>query len=286
MCTRQSSTLTEAELGEMATGSVRPGEVEEEKDDYMSDVFVNLQQDVKPGLVMVRRVKEEILKRERAMELILENKQKSKKEEEKERRETMLQSSLGSENKGFSLLQKMGYKEGHGLGKSGNGIVEPIPLQIKTGRAGIGHEAAEKRKAEEKTEHRKQMSQVKKRAEEFALNEYRLQVRKKKDQLQMEGDLRKSQVACQQLDLQKGIDVPQETWYWLPTSIDDDGGKEEDEESSGQDYEVFHTTDEKLLILTRYLRRKYFYCVWCAISYQDEEDLSDNCPGDCAADHC
>ncbi|GCC42639.1 hypothetical protein chiPu_0026828, partial [Chiloscyllium punctatum] len=43
MCTRQSSTLTEAELGEMATGSVRPGEVEEEKDDYMSDVFVNLQ---------------------------------------------------------------------------------------------------------------------------------------------------------------------------------------------------------------------------------------------------
>ncbi|XP_020373737.1 G patch domain-containing protein 11 [Rhincodon typus] len=277
--------LREPLVGKMAASSTR----QEEKDDYMSDVFVNLQQDVKPGLIMVRRVKEEILKRERAMELILENKQKSKKEEEKERRETKLQSSLGSENKGFTLLQKMGYKEGHGLGKSGNGIVEPIPLQIKTGRGGIGHEAAQKRKAEEKIEHRKQMSQMKKRAEEFALSEYRLQVRKKKDQLQMEGDLRKSQVACQQLDLQKGIDVPQEAWYWLPTSVDDDDdddGKEEEEESSGRDYEMFRTTEEKLLILTSYLRRKYFYCVWCAISYQDEEDLSDNCPGDCAADHC
>ncbi|XP_078397864.1 G patch domain-containing protein 11 [Cetorhinus maximus] len=258
---------------------------QEQDDDYMSDAFVNLQQDVKPGLAMVRRVKEEMLKKERALEMILENKQKSKKEEEKERRETMLQSSLGSENKGFALLQKMGYKEGRGLGKSGNGIVEPIPLQIKTGRGGIGHEAAEKRKAEETTEHRKRMSQVKKRAEEFALNEYRLHVRQKKDQLQMEGDLRKSQLACQQLDTQKGIGVPQETWYWLPASIDDNA-KEEEEESSEWDYKTFHTTEEKLLILTSYLRRKYFYCVWCAISYQDEEDLSDNCPGECAADHC
>ncbi|XP_067876577.1 G patch domain-containing protein 11 [Heterodontus francisci] len=257
---------------------------QEEEDDYMSDVFVDLQQDVKPGLVMVRRVKEEILRKERELEMITENKQKSKKEEEKERRDTMLQISLGSENKGFALLRKMGYEEGHGLGKSGNGIVEPIPLQIKTGRGGIGHEAAKKRKAEETTERRKRMSQVKKQAEEFALNQYRLHVRQKKDQHQMEGDLRKSQLACQQLDTQKGIDVPQETWYWLSTSVDDE--KEEEEDQSEWDYKTFHSTEEKLLILTSYLRRKYFYCVWCAISYQDEEDLSDNCPGDCVADHC
>ncbi|XP_072354586.1 G patch domain-containing protein 11 isoform X1 [Scyliorhinus torazame] len=241
-------------------------------------------QDVKPGLAMVRRVKEEILKKDRALEMIQENKQKSKKEEEKERRETMLQSSLGSDNKGFALLQKMGYKEGRGLGKSGNGIVEPIPLQIKTGRGGIGHDAAEKRKAEETTERRKRMSQVKKRAEEFALNEYRLHVRQKKDQRQMEGDLRKSQLACQQLDTQKGMDAPQEAWYWLSTSVEDDE-KEEEEESSEWDSKTLNTTEEKLLNLTSYLRRKYFYCVWCSMSYQDEEDLSDNCPGDCAADH-
>uniref|UniRef100_UPI00398F0490 G patch domain-containing protein 11 n=1 Tax=Pristiophorus japonicus TaxID=55135 RepID=UPI00398F0490 len=230
---------------------------------------------------MVRRVKEAILKQERELEMRLENKQQSKKEVEKERRDTMLQSSLGSENKGFALLQKMGYKEGRGLGKGGNGIVEPIPLLIKTGRGGIGHEAAEKRKAEEKTELRKRMSQVKKQAEEFALTEYRLHVRQKKAQLEMEGDLRKSQVACQQLDAQKSIDVPQENWYWLPTSdVDDEEEEEEDPNES------FHTTEEKLMILTNYLRREYLYCIWCATSYQGEEDLSDNCPGDCAADHC
>ncbi|XP_067840214.1 G patch domain-containing protein 11 isoform X2 [Heptranchias perlo] len=221
---------------------------QEEDEDYMSDAFVNLQQDVKPGLLMIRRVKEAALKRDRELEMILENKQKSKKEVEEERRDSMLKSSLGSENKGFALLQKMGYKEGQGLGKSGNGIVEPIPLQIKTGRSGIGHEAAVKRKAEEKSEHHRRMSQVKKQAEALALNEYRLHVRQKQEQLQMEGDLRKSQGACQQLDTEK--------------------------------------TEEKLQILTHYLRREYFYCIWCATSYQDKEDLSNNCPGDCAADHC
>ncbi|XP_067840213.1 G patch domain-containing protein 11 isoform X1 [Heptranchias perlo] len=262
---------------------------QEEDEDYMSDAFVNLQQDVKPGLLMIRRVKEAALKRDRELEMILENKQKSKKEVEEERRDSMLKSSLGSENKGFALLQKMGYKEGQGLGKSGNGIVEPIPLQIKTGRSGIGHEAAVKRKAEEKSEHHRRMSQVKKQAEALALNEYRLHVRQKQEQLQMEGDLRKSQGACQQLDTEKGIVTPQGAWYWLPTSVVEDGEEEEEEEEEDEkdwDYKTFYTTEEKLQILTHYLRREYFYCIWCATSYQDKEDLSNNCPGDCAADHC
>lgn len=68
---------------------------------------------------MVRRMKEAIQKEEKQKEANEKNRQKSLKEEEKERRELVLKSALGHENKGFALLQKMGYKSGQALGKSG-----------------------------------------------------------------------------------------------------------------------------------------------------------------------
>ncbi|XP_072107118.1 G patch domain-containing protein 11 isoform X1 [Mobula birostris] len=247
---------------------------EEEGEDYMSDAFINFEQDVKPGLVKVEKVKRHQEKKPE------QEKTQKRVSREEERRESMLQCSLGSENKGFALLQKMGYKEGRGLGRNGSGIVEPIPLQIKKGRGGIGHELAKKRKAEERMEYRKRLMQVKKQAEKAAFNDYRVRFRFKKDQSQMESDLRKSQFACQQLDEKKGLDIPEKTWYWLPTN------NEEEDDEDESDVQKFETTEEKLQAVTDYLRKTYFYCIWCAISYEDEEDLCNNCPGNCAADHC
>lgn len=57
----------------------------------------------------------------------IKNRQRTYKEQEKESREVALQSSLSSENKGFALLQKMGYKAGQGLGKGGK-----FHLHLKT----------------------------------------------------------------------------------------------------------------------------------------------------------
>ncbi|CAG8595090.1 1212_t:CDS:2 [Ambispora gerdemannii] len=45
---------------------------------------------------------------------------------------------LGSENKGNMLLQKMGWKEGQGLGRAGGGIVNPIDVLTNDGRRGLG----------------------------------------------------------------------------------------------------------------------------------------------------
>ncbi|XP_035747913.1 G patch domain-containing protein 11 isoform X4 [Egretta garzetta] len=218
---------------------------EDEEEDYMSDLF--LKQDVRPGLPMVRRVKEAIQKEEKQKEANEKNRQKSIKEEEKERRDLVLKSALGNENKGFALLQKMGYKSGQALGKSGEGIVEPIPLNIKTGRSGLGHEELKKRKAEEKLENYRQKLHMKKQANEQAADQFRVRFKNKQEERKMEGDLRKSQRACQQLDMQK--------------------------------------VSEKLHILTAYLRGEHFYCIWCGTTYEDSEDLSSNCPGDSAADH-
>lgn len=68
---------------------------------------------------MVRRVKEAMKKETLAKEKNVKNRQKTYKEQEKESRETALQSSISNDNKGFALLQKMGYKAGQGLGKKG-----------------------------------------------------------------------------------------------------------------------------------------------------------------------
>ncbi|XP_018562165.1 angiogenic factor with G patch and FHA domains 1 isoform X2 [Anoplophora glabripennis] len=49
-----------------------------------------------------------------------------------------LDESISTENKGFKLLSKMGWKEGQSLGKDNKGMLEPIPLVSNKGTAGIG----------------------------------------------------------------------------------------------------------------------------------------------------
>lgn len=82
-------------------------------------VSLPVRQDVKPGISMVRRVKEAMKKETQQKETNVKNRQKTFKEQEKESRETALQNSICNQNKGFALLQKMGYKAGQGLGKEG-----------------------------------------------------------------------------------------------------------------------------------------------------------------------
>ena len=39
------------------------------------------------------------------------------------------------------MLQKMGWNFGQPLGKTGNGVIEPIPMPVKVDRAGMGTES-------------------------------------------------------------------------------------------------------------------------------------------------
>ncbi|XP_028983634.1 G patch domain-containing protein 11 [Betta splendens] len=260
----------------------------DEEDDYMSDAFLSKIQDVKPGVSMVRRVKEAMKREEQQKEKNIQNRQKTYKEQEKESREAALQSSISNENKGFALLRKMGYKAGQGLGKEGAGRVDPIPLNIKTDRGGIGMEEAKKRKAEEELEHYRQKVRAKQQNETKSLEDFRSRVRTEREERKIEGDLGRSQRACEQLDSQKGTTVPREDWYWPKA---DNGEEEEEEDVLNQQPEeededfVELTSFDKLQILTSYLRGVHFYCIWCGTTYNDEEDLCSNCPGDTAADH-
>lgn len=260
----------------------------EEEDDYMSDAFLSQIPDVRPGVPMVKRLKETIKKEALQKEKNVQNRQKSYKEQEQESRETALQSSISSQNKGFALLQKMGYKAGQGLGKQGAGRVEPVPLNIKTDRGGIGMEEVKKRKADEELQNYRRKVQMKHQVEKKSLEDFRVRMRTEREERQIQGDLRKSQRACEQLDSQKGITVPRDSWYWPEAVKDEEEELLEEEtksEGSDDDEEEELIPLDKLQFLTSYLRGVHFYCIWCGTAFNDEEDLSSNCPGDTAADH-
>ncbi|KAG6404311.1 hypothetical protein SASPL_136557 [Salvia splendens] len=53
-------------------------------------------------------------------------------------------SAIPQSNIGFKLLKQMGYSPGSALGKEGSGRAEPVSLEIRRGRAGIGTEDPEK----------------------------------------------------------------------------------------------------------------------------------------------
>ncbi|XP_050440326.1 cap-specific mRNA (nucleoside-2'-O-)-methyltransferase 1 isoform X2 [Adelges cooleyi] len=52
-----------------------------------------------------------------------------------------------SSNKGMSLMKKIGYKEGEGLGKNAQGLVNPVQLPTQKGRRGLGFSSQAPREA-------------------------------------------------------------------------------------------------------------------------------------------
>ncbi|XP_037951616.1 putative uncharacterized protein DDB_G0282133 isoform X2 [Teleopsis dalmanni] len=57
-----------------------------------------------------------------------------------------LHTPIPPENKGFQLMTKMGYMAGTGLGTCGEGITEPICVELKRNRNGVGHQKNEQSK--------------------------------------------------------------------------------------------------------------------------------------------
>uniref|UniRef100_A0A8C4NAT2 G patch domain containing 11 n=1 Tax=Eptatretus burgeri TaxID=7764 RepID=A0A8C4NAT2_EPTBU len=176
---------------------------------------------------------------------------------------------------------------------AGAGITEPIGVNLKAGRGGLGREVAQKEKRHRQEVCRQQETKV-------SLEEYRKRVRSKMEDRQLESDLRKSQCACQQLDAQAGVNCPVDAWFWVQEKKKEEESEEEEKEDREEDEKSEKDDDdeekeeeendepnshEKLAKLTEYLRTRHLYCVWCGTSYDDADDLASNCPGDTAEDH-
>merc|ERR550532_3017955 len=212
----------------------------DDDDDYMSANFMEKleQSDVRPGLVFSSKTARlnELERRKRDADVANRTDSKKIKPNLKE----ALQTPIDKSNKGFALLAKMGFKEGSGLGKTGDGIKDPVPLSMKTDRTGLGTETIrneKKQKAEKMlTEMRGMRAKAMQMQREHFKNEKQLQFYERR----LFGVLRVSQRVCFQLDSQKGLTDPVDEFFWpsseRETEEENEDETEVDERQDSSDY--------------------------------------------------
>lgn len=177
------------------------------------------------------------------------------------------------------MLMKMGYKPGQGIGKTQSGIVEPIPVEVKADRHGLG-------KTLRKTESYNHKS-INAKLDNMDTRDFRSRIAQEKTEQLQKYDLYKSQKVCQDLDTKTNVVKPQELWFWPQASEEEkeaEADTDDTDDTDDSDEESLSNL-EKLDILTKYLRKTYFYCIWCGVKFNDEDDLRDNCPGSTRNDH-
>jgi len=259
-----------------------------EEDDYMSDKYLPQSSDVRPSLLFTHSLKKEFVKDTKHQVANQKSRIKPKKVLEEENRNEGLKNALTAENKGFAMLQKMGYKVGMGIGKQGTGRTEPIDVNVKGDRGGLGRDTEVKRKLEETTRQLEDRRWKMVKLMEQKQSTYRSEMSSKMAEKRLFGDLRKSQKVCEQFDNEVGVLEPLHKWFWLKIEEEKDE-EDSDEESNSEDDDDDESEELEpsfmLETVTEYLRTKYKYCIWCGIKFEDEDDMRTNCPGNTADDH-
>ncbi|KAI8331242.1 hypothetical protein BC941DRAFT_439409 [Chlamydoabsidia padenii] len=194
----------------------------------------------------------------------------------------------------MKMLMKMGFKQGTGLGKDGQeGRQEPITVELKHNRGGIGIDTARKRKQAE--EEQEEMERRKKLDMDPAL--YREHMAEKAKEGKRIRQITAAAHLCEKKDTEKEIDH-NILWTLAPKTPKDVEHEEQEEpvEQEDDDSASLYNKDEveklkslpldeQLGKLVDYLRDRYQYCFWCGAQFEDKADLDANCPGIAEDDH-
>ena len=129
--------------------------------------------------------------------------------EELKRKEGLETSALKPDNVGFNLMLKMGYKTGETLGKTNKiegdetkkSYLEPIPIEIKPDREGLGQSSERKLKLQEIEKLRDNLKAKKREHEQVSEKSYLNFKRGKFNLRKLRYNLHKCQRICYQLDL-------------------------------------------------------------------------------------
>ena len=240
---------------------------EDEEDDYMSDKILAVAAQVSaPQLLNPRRrvppPPPPVIPSEKPRHVI-----------EIEQREQGLSTAITSDNKGFQLLKKMGYKEGSKLGsKQTNGLIEPISIKIHPSRSGLGEQNEKKEKIRIREE-------VKTKFNQQVQSTYQDNLKQKYYFKRLRSDLIKCQSICERLDREKFHLEENSLWKNKKSEAEDEvaGGEEDEEEKEDGNSEL--SMEEQLKKLTEYLRDKHLYCIWCGQAFETSEELENTCPG-------
>jgi hypothetical protein len=230
--------------------SKRPHDEDDDDDDYMSDkILAAAAQASAPQLLNPRRrVPPPSVPTEKPRHII-----------ESEQREQGLSTAITSDNKGFQLLKKMGYKEGSKLGT--NGLIEPIQIKIHPSRSGLGEQ-------NEKKEQIRKIEEIKTKFTQQIQSNYQDNLKEKYYLKRLRIDIAKCQSVCERLDKEKFNLEENILWKNNKQDINEDDEEEDPPNSEFQ-----------LKKLTEYLRDKHLYCIWCGQTFETLDELENTCPG-------
>ncbi|KAF5178239.1 G-patch domain-containing protein [Thalictrum thalictroides] len=130
------------------------GEPQDEEDDYMADLSRFLPPEETSRLLNIKNPNFETLAHQSSNKKLktLNWQQQRKIDRERNQREedektlVNMESVIPQSNIGFKMLKQMGYKPGSALGKDGSGLAQPVGLDIRRSRAGVGREDPVKEK--------------------------------------------------------------------------------------------------------------------------------------------
>ncbi|QCE05207.1 RNA-binding protein 5/10 [Vigna unguiculata] len=282
---------------------------EVQEDDYMGDLSQFLPSDAfdPPKISSSKKIsskKDPLVNpsRDRLKSLSWQERRKlereRKQQEEDEQTLAKVEAPIPQSNIGFKLLKQMGYTPGSALGKQGSGRAEPVGIEIRRSRAGVGLEDPhkEKRKKEEIMMNRKR------RKEEDLMKEFGFRQKSQWQSKRVIINYNKAKAALDQLENREIVE---------PQKNDDDSEVEEEEEEEITEEAcnltitfslIFLLTQFLVLIMfiaqnsmeTEYkelnsvlmkLRDEFNYCLFCGCKYESSEALLDNCPGTNEDDH-
>ncbi|KAG6743806.1 hypothetical protein POTOM_052508 [Populus tomentosa] len=222
-----------------------------------------------------------------------------KQQEEDEQTMARIEAPIPPSNIGFKLLKQMGYTPGSALGKEGSGRAEPVGIQIRRTRVGIGREEPhkEKRKREEIEAERNRMK------ERDLMEEFGSRQKSQWRSRRVVVNFMKAKAALDQLENKEVVEPKK-------NEDEEDGEQDEEEEeeiteevdflkslsalnirlvilsliSSGALIEALIWMQDLQELLMK-LRDEYQYCPFCGFQYETVEALLSNCPGINEDDH-
>ncbi|KAI5084388.1 hypothetical protein GOP47_0000557 [Adiantum capillus-veneris] len=130
--------------------------------------------------------------------------------EEDQNRSEGLGSAISSSNKGFKMMQQMGYKPGISLRKHGQGSLEPINVDVKRSPSGLGRDHVEKAQEQLKAKLAEFKHDMEKRKQVELKSEFQERRKASWKGRKIVRDYRKAQTALQHLeDVQSSVELGQ-----------------------------------------------------------------------------
>ncbi|BFZ53579.1 hypothetical protein PYCC9005_000606 [Savitreella phatthalungensis] len=165
------------------------------------------------------------------------------------------------------MMERMGYRKGDTLGTRG-GLLEPLSAQRAPSRSGLG--SAAQQIQQKRPEYRLDSSRQILDQEEF-----RASISSESDLKRCARQVKAAQRVCQNLESRADApDRPPVEYRELTGAVD-------------SETQQFMALDQptRLARILKYLVDKHHYCFWCAVRYDNLEDLLKNCPGPLEAHH-